>query len=69
MSDTYYVAYDDTSGNVKSAGFCNFSTEGILPSGQTQRTDCPFPAKIEGQESESNVSHWTGSAWDEVAQP
>lgn len=57
--------YKDATGNLLRCGFQTF-TPGA---GETARTDVPFPAKVEHDPEEANVTHWTGAVWDEVAQP
>lgn len=56
---------NDATGNLLRCGFQVFSAG----AGETYRTDVPFPAKVEHDPDETNVTHWTGAIWDEVAQP
>ena len=59
------------SGNLLRAGSkVDFENDGSFDSlTETFKTDVPFPNKVEGDSDETMVTHWTGSAWDEVAQP
>ena len=61
---------ETATGDLLRAGYCDFATDGSFSSPtETQRTDCPHPAKVKGQEDETQMHRWNGTDWIEVAQP
>ena len=60
-----------SSGNLlRSGSNIDFENDGSFDSlTETYKTDVPFLNKVEGDTEETMVTHWTGSVWDEVAQP
>jgi hypothetical protein len=60
---------ETSTGDLLRAGFCVFDDDGSFDSGtETERTDCPQPAKTKGEAGESQKHRWNGSAWVLVAQ-
>lgn len=67
---THYGVIETSTGDLKRAGYCDFSADGNFDGGtETQRTDCPQPAKTRGEAGQSQMHRWNGSAWVLVAQP
>jgi len=51
----------DTSGDLIRAGFTDFSN--MLESGQSQRSDAPFPSFVKGNSDNNHFHRWTGTEW------
>lgn len=60
---------EDATGDLIACGFSDFDASGELKAGETQRTDVPIGALVRGQEDETQMHNWNGSAYVLVVQP